>query len=350
MTTTTPTATRNAINSAANGQTVTTSGAGNYLGDLVAWDIADNDGFSAPRTDVAALFHKTGFGPALDADSMNPAKALKKAVRIVPEGRNLIVKAMDRKKSDTSAAFAVYRKRSVEGEKGDKWIPGARIRVTPRGIVALPMEDADTPDPECFKLAEKIAAKANELVTNVTNIELSNALTFAGRRLAYWATYRRKMGGVWFVLGKFALRFRDLLNGLAALGGFYPIIQPLYVDGSGHTEKNVAYAAEGVLEAEMKRLNSELDRAITDGKMRDSTVEKRIDELDDLIARTELYSALLVGKADAIKAKAGKLRGRFEQGLNEGFDEVFGSDVSPAPEPAAAPAPAPSDDLSVFDL
>lgn len=253
---------------------------------------------------------------------MNPAKALKKAVRITPEGRDLIVKQMVKKKSDTSAAFAVYRKFSVEGEKGDNWVPGARIRIVNGVAVALGMAGADGPDPACIPLAEKIAAKTNEMIESVTNTELSNALTHAGRNLAYWATYRRKMGGVWFVLAKFSPSFRELLQGLAQFGGFYPIIQPLFVDNSGHTKKNVSYAAEGVLEAELKRLNTELKRAIDDGKMRETTVEKRIVEVDDLLARADLYSSLLVGRAEDIKAKAVEVKEKFIEGLDFGFDSV----------------------------
>lgn len=60
-----PTATQNAINSAAKGRNVSAGGNGEYLGDLVAWDIADNDGFSANRADVAELFERTGFGAAI---------------------------------------------------------------------------------------------------------------------------------------------------------------------------------------------------------------------------------------------------------------------------------------------
>jgi hypothetical protein len=293
-----------------------------YLGDLIAWDF-EGTGFSVPRADVQALFDACGFENCLPWVDETVAHALSRAPRTnVRKGRGIVVESLDRHKSDTGYAVAVYRKETVEGEVGDEFVAGARVRVDPSTgrAVALPLEGQTTADPRCMSVAQDIADKANEIAFNVVNDELSKALTTAGAR-AMWARFRRNAGGVYFMPAANAERFRNLLDGLEAMGGFYGTVQPIAVDGDGRSLRNASRAAVGSLEDDLTKLTAELKKA-QDGTARESTMEKRIVELDALLARADLYGELLAEKADELKASAAAIKAGFERALS-GEDEVF---------------------------
>lgn len=305
-----------------------------YLGDLVAWDIEADDGFSHRRNVVADLFERHGFYD-LVVRHRDPGSTLHAAIAGVVKGRGIVVKSIDRKRSDTPACLGVYRKVSNQGEVGDDWHKGARVRVdsTTDLAVALPFEGQQVADPACLAVAEKIAGKANELYRSICNVELSTALCEAGRSVM-WAAYRRKLGGVWFVYAAHAQRFRALLDDLEKLGGFYPIVQPVFVDSDQRSAGNVARASEGVLDKALAELEADLTKATAEG-MSDAAIERRVAECAELVSRAELYGSLLAEKADDIAAKVAKIRAGFEQQLSTAGDGFF-DEVLEALGPAAS--------------
>lgn len=310
---------RSAVATAARAGRPTAEG---YLGDLVAWDIQADDGFKHPRAAVADAFERHGFSDLVERQQ-DAGSTLHQAAGSVRKGRGVVVKTIDRKRGDARASLGVYRKESNQGEVGDDFVKGARVRVDRRTdlAVAMPFEGQSQADEECLKVAQAIADKANDLYSNVCNVELSQALCEAGRKV-YWAAYRRKLGGVWFVYADHAPRFRALLDELERMGGFYPIVQPVFVDSDDRSAANVARASEGVLERALRDLESDLARVLSEG-MTDAAIERRIAECAAVASRAELYGSLLAEKADEYREKVQQVRQRLEQALSTAGNGAF---------------------------
>lgn len=298
---------------------------GDFVGDLISWDFGDN-AFSVPRARVREVFERFGFHDCVEAvDEIDPGTALGWTLRSgagVKKGRGIVIDALDAHRKDTPAAVAIYRKETKQGESGDDWVGGARVRIDPTSnrAVALPLEGQSWSDERTAKIAEQVAERANEFIVNVMNTELSLALTAAGRQIL-WAPFRRKKGGAWFVYADNAAVFRGLLDELEKFGGFEPTIEPQFVDGEGRVERNVKRASEYTLEKELVRLKTDLDKAQKDG-MRPSALERRVAECDELLARADLYKSMLREAADGIAKRIDGLKKNFAQEL-DGGDSVF---------------------------
>ena len=300
---------------------------GRFLGDFVAWEFgAGEHEFSSPRDQVHAVFEAHGFGDCIEAGEEDPGTALLRANRVggIVRGRGIVVEPMERPNKDTPAAIAVYKKQTVEGETGDKIAPGARVRIDPatNRAVALPLEGSTTCEPQCLKVAEQIADRCNEILSNVKNKELSVALCLAGRSL-YWAPFRRKVGGAYFVFAAQAPRWRALTDDLEKLGGFLATVQPLFVDGDGRSERNVARASEAAIEHEFAELVAELEDMKT-RRVRQDSIDTQVAKCQELLIRSNLYRESLKERVTTIEARAAALRAEFQALLNPApSDSVF---------------------------
>jgi hypothetical protein len=332
-----------------------------FVGDIVAWEFADDDGFSVPRDVVRAIFERHGFNDCVGDDRSDPANALTRALRAggTKKGRGIVVEPMERKNKDTPAAVAIYVKATNEGETGDDWQGGARVRIDPTTnlAIALPLEGQPNPNPRCFAIAEALAKKANELMDRVTNQELSAALTAAGKQ-TLWAAYRRKCGGVYFIFSSHAPRYRALLDDLEKCSGFWATVQPLFGDSDGRTMRNVTAATEYALEKELSDLREDMEKLKADG-MRQHALDARVVKCQELIVRASLYRTVLAERSDLITKEVEQLRKQFRGELvidDSIFDEIDAQLALDAPAPTAAPikvemkaAPAPAPKVVAVD-
>lgn len=309
--------------------TVGTTSSGRYLGYTVSWDF--HSSFSIKRTDAHAAFENAGFGEFIESDDLNPGTALLSARR-AGGGRALRAEVLERPNKDTPAAIGIYCKHQGDEMHGDDFECGARVRIDPHSdlAVALPLEGQTTADPACLELAERIAKDANRIIVHCLVDEMSDALCRVGRA-CLWANYRDN-GGTWFVYeGTRADKFRDLLAALKQLAQkgfndlgrpnytFRPRVQPLHIVGHSEldalTEANVVESSEATLENELAKLMKDLEKVQKDG-MRASSIEKRIDGCDDLVARATFYKSMLKEAADEIAGRIGAVKVAFEKELS----------------------------------
>lgn len=322
---------------------------GDYIGDQVGWDMAsiltpvdDVDEVAIPRTTVRDIFTTHGFGHVLYRDDeMDAGDALLTATKAsgLRPGKGIVISPM-KPKGDTPASVAVYIKQAKSGEVGDHFHPGARVRInsTTGEYRVRPLEGQVEMEKRCEAVAKRIAAKADQLRTHVCNDELSQLLCDAGRSTR-WTPYRIR-GTVWFVYSSHADRFRALLDDLEQFPGFVSNVTPLFKDSDGRTERNVQRASQRTLESELKELNEQLKKAQDDG-MRKSALENRINECDELLAKAELYSAMLADASKAISEKADALKDQFRQQLDaaaDGTKAAFSTKGKAKPSPKAKKA------------
>lgn len=298
---------------------VSSYGLGGYMGDLVAWQLGD---FKAPRDVVQEIFERCGFAGALDPRLQDPVAALNEAARTGDKGSGIVVKPFARPNKDTPLAFGVYTRTKANGEIGDEWLCGARVRVEGARVVATSPEGKTEleADKQCLKVAVDIAERANLRLDTTLSGELSNAIVEAGRS-CYWASFR-KAGGVYWVHADYAPKFRGLLLALEQLGEFLPTLQPLFGDGEGMTMRNIGIAATSAMEQELEDLAADLVKAEDKG-MRASTLEARELRCQQLVLRAELYREALAGKAEAIGTRLADIHARFGKLLNVNQDAAF---------------------------
>lgn len=284
-----------------------------YMGDLVAWRF---DNFRAPRAKVVDVFRANGFSAFFETDLSDPARALGQAFRSgIDYGRSFIAKPMPKKNKDTAIAIGVYERVAKQGEGGDEWPCGARVRIVNDQAVAMPPEGAIGREP-CIELAKRIAARSNSLMSTVENNELSNAIVFAGAQ-CMWAPFRQA-GGVYWVHERNAARLRRLFDEVESLGGFFATVQPLFGDDEGRTMRNLEGAASSAIAAELASLAVEIENAQL-GKLGKRAVESRIADCHELMIRAELYGAALADKLDGIKKTITEFRAKFGQAIGTDF-------------------------------
>lgn len=270
---------------------------GGYLGDLVAWRFGE---FSAPRRAIVSLFSNLGFQAAFEHDLSDPGRALATAFRAgIDYGRLLVAKPMDRPNKDTEYAVGVYVREPRDGEGGDDFKCGARVRVGADGKVVALEPDGGVPEARCLACAEQIAARANRLVECVENEELSHALVQVGRSLS-WAKFRQS-GGVYWVPAQNAARFRTLFDRLDALDQpLWLTVQPLFGDDAGRTMRNVGGAASAAIAEQIEKLRAELELAKT-GKYGKRGLETRIASCREVVIQANLYSEVLATELGGIE-------------------------------------------------
>lgn len=282
-----------------------------YLGDLVAWtfgDAAEGKEFAVKRERVRQIFLDHGFDPDEVLMGGEAGRMLAWAPRSggIKLGKGQFVKELARPNKDTPLALGVYERTAIKGEAGDDWQPGARVRIVNDIAVAMSPE-GEPAIAGCLKKAEEIAARANFLVENVCNQELSAALVRAGQDCR-WAQFRRGTGGAYWVPPYTAERYRGLLDALEKeRGGFWPIVQPLFGDSEGRTGANVNAAAVAAIVAELAEVSADLERC---DELKQKTLEARVDRCRQIVLRANLYAvalkgdlAKIVGQVEAVSSK-----------------------------------------------
>lgn len=280
---------------------------GGYLGDLVSWSFGR---FIAPRSRVRQAFESHGFAACLDWDLSAPQRALMVATHSgVRYGDTYVARKLERPNKDTPAAFGVYERQATAGEGGDGWECGARVRIdSASGLAVVRPPEGKVEIKGCVEVAEQIARRCNELLGNVENQELSAAVVAAGRSV-YWANFRRAGGAYWVPSGG-APRLRALFDELEGLGQFFPTLQPLFADDGGRTTRNVGFAAEEALRAELEELTADL--ALADGgELKRRGIETRIAHCREVLIRCESYREALSSKADSIAQAIDQLMTKF---------------------------------------
>jgi hypothetical protein len=267
---------------------------GGYLGDLVTWRFG---AFKASRTKVHALFGRLGFESCLAWDLSSPGRALQTAkANGIKYGERIVARTLERPNRDTPVAIGVYERQGKAGEGGDDLVCGARVRIASATNRAIALAPEGKPGlAECLKVAEDIAKRANELIDNVENAELSHALVAAGAE-SYWAPFR-SAGGVYWVPASKADAIRELFDEVEKLGEFYATIQPLFGDDSGRTGRNVSTAAAEAVNAELAEILEGLESAKT-GRLLKKGIQTRVEHCQELMIRLESYRVALAEKAD----------------------------------------------------
>jgi uncharacterized protein YukE len=294
------------------------------IGIEVSWSFGDGNAESVTlnRQVVKNLFIEKGFGDLIE--DVSPSDALVRAARLAPRVRDYKVVEFKRPNKDTPRSFGVYYVTTEEGESGDKFICGARVRIeNDQAVYMYPEEGLE--NTSCMDIAAKMANTANKLSTQVINSDISSALLSIGHSQVFWISRRRNNGGVYYIPnGRLAESFVSLLRAIANLTSnelrgrqFIPQIVEQYPRPL--TMETWEGAAQDDFEAKVDKLISDLTKMNDEGKMRESTINKRIDECDSIIDQAIEYRIFLKDKVEIISEQLKKIQTDFRKGLDENF-------------------------------
>lgn len=289
-----------------------------HIGDLVSWNA---EGIDVPRDKGLAVFEAAGMGvhwPAIE-----PGTALYRGVQNVrpprpkkdAPGPRLDTRAFARPNPDTPVAYGVYQVDPRDGESGDRYTCGARVRVDPNSKVVVAMAPEDEPAiDEALALANRIADEANHLIRFAESRDVTNAMVGVIKVLC--GVPFRTRGGVYLVPPSKCGVWRAMLPGLRELG-----VDPITVDMYDSPLATVAAAtsAKSALEADIAALRDELKKAVTEG-MKKAPLQRRLVACDELSARVDLYRGVLMDTADELLAEAARVR----EGLARELDSAGG--------------------------
>ncbi len=377
------------------------------LGIEVSWSFGhgQSDAVELPRADVRDCFFAAGLDANHYVEAIDEDDALRRAARYAKQSKRIVVRPLARPRKDTPRAYGIYARDERDGEAGDGWKCGARVRMSGLNAVCLPPEGSATSDPDCKQVGDEMAARANVVLDNCQNVDISNALCALGYA-SIWVNRRRNSGGVYLIRSdsdesrERAEKFVKVLKGIAKLSGrhaiggrsarayqFFPQIQEVYPKPL--TMASWGESAREDIEADVRGLIVELGQMSIDGKMRDKTKTARAEEADALIRKAEHLRVFLGSAVEDIAGLLTGIRDGFLKAIGEstaaaktGIDAVMDSveqaactncgrrpDVSgvagcpacevgppdPAPQPAVAPARRgrrrlSEEDLSLFDV
>lgn len=277
-----------------------------FMGVEVNWSFGDGDGVAVkiPREQVRDELVKAGFQRALVMpDEAHQTSDDPKPITIVEAMRTTArlgfgrvqVDKLRAPNPDTPAAFSFKIQEKGDGEKGDQFPMGARVRVDPHTgeAVALPPEGQTqfTID-VCRKAAKRFANIANMMVSHATNRDLSQALLDAVCRVDGIGRIRNRGGSYMIpddVDGNLD-RFVDLLDAIrdatadAGLSHrFIPDVEPKYSD-----PLSVAMWQRRAVEdfaTDIEKLIADLQTANDPAQnMRTGTIEARRDQVISLFS------------------------------------------------------------------
>lgn len=297
------------------------------MGADFCWSFGNGDARACmlPRQDVRQVFSDCGFDPSL-IETMDASEAIIRAARLMSTRKRIIVKQMERPNRDTPRAFGVYWLTPRDGESGDDIVCGARVRVdSGESAVCMPPTDRDE-IPLCMQVGDEMVRIVDELIRNVFNRDVSQALLAVGTKLG-WLNRRRNKGGVYYLNRHSAERFSALLMRLKRMTNtrdpdeqFIPHITEQYAKPM--TIESWSGAARDHYTSKTKRLVSELDRMFKDGKMRDATITARANECDALLVEAQQYKSFMRGELIPLEIRLKKIQGAFAKALAEGNEAV----------------------------
>lgn len=285
-----------------------------HLGDIVSYDAT---ALRVKRTELREIFEAHGHSDLIP-NEIEPSNALSRAAgKPLPKG--LITKAFGKPRKDTSYAVGIYLQVAKDGEAGDSITCGARVRVEHGSAVPLAPEGCD-PIPECFEVAERIARDANELIhfAETTDVTAAVVSVITG---PYRGIAMRRRGGVYFVRPEFSAAWQALAMGLARYG-FKDLSYPMA--GDGRSQKAAAHMVKHSLEQELADLRKQLSE-MDDGPRgtRDSTVEKRVAECEELVSKAELYESILGDWLGEVRLGIDRVKGAFQRREKLEADDLF---------------------------
>ena len=296
------------------------------IGVEVSWSFGDGDAeaVTLDRESIKSLFASYGFDVIED---VTPSDALVRAARMAPRVRDISIKEFKRPNKDTPRSFGIYSVSSEDGESGDKFVCGARVRIESGVVVNAEPEESSGID-KCREIAYEMAETANKLIISVINADISNALLQIGHRHLYWISRHRNHGGVYYINNNpdaemFVSLLRDLETRTSAFSRsqqFIPQITEMYPRLL--TMHTLEGATQDNFESEIDRLTKDLDLMRKEGKMRDSTIEKRADECDNIINQAYKYKMFLKEKLEIISTRLREIQSDFRKALEEGDKEV----------------------------
>lgn len=268
------------------------------LGAAVSWDFGDGDACAVmvPRTAVRRALAENGFDDKLIED-LDAGECIRRAKRLVPRSGH-VVKEMPRHKKDSPIVVGIYKHEARDGEVGDEFPPGARVRVnsiTGRAE-CFPPEGGSFIE-SCRERGEAMANIANEMLTNVINKDVSQALL---RTVFSAGAFKERFnkGGTYYIpAGEQAQRFVQLLDDIAKLTAgnifaerFHPHVTIQFAEPC--TEASWRNSAAYSLEKELNGLMKDLTKIKKDG-MRTSSIEGRAEQLESLLGRAKMYRGIL---------------------------------------------------------
>lgn len=334
----------------------------NFMGVEVNWSFGDGDGVAVqiPREQVRDELVKAGFPRALVMpDESHQTKADLKPITIVAAMRTTArlgfgrvqVDKLQAPNPDTPAAFGFKVQEKGEGEKGDRFPMGARVRIDPHTgeAVALPPEGQTTFTIKvCEQAAKRFAKIANMMVSHATNRDLSQALLDAVCRVDGIGRIRNR-GGSYMIPddsdGNLD-RFVDLLDALrdataneSLAHRFIPDVEPKYSD-----PLSVAMWQRRAVEdfaTDIESLLNDLRTANDPNEnMRTSTIEKRRDDVVSLVARANRMRETLAENLSEITTLLNGLKTDFDAALKAALADANAADSALAAASDAAKAKA----------
>lgn len=269
------------------------------LGAAVSWDFGDGDcdAVQLPRDNVRQAFADNGFDPALIIDP-DPAECMRRSRAQFYKKGGHVVREIPKKHKDSPIVFGIYLRDAQEGEGGDKFLPGARMRVnhdTGR-VVCLAPEGGDF-IASCKEVGDRFTERANMLLNNVVNKDVSDALLRCAFQCGAFKERFNKGGTYYLPTSDNAKRFIRLLDALAALTQgkpfaeqFHPHVTVQFAEPC--TEATWQNSAAYSMEKELQGLMKDLAKIKKDG-MRTSSIEARADQVKGLLDRAKMYASIL---------------------------------------------------------
>lgn len=297
----------------------------------------DAEAIKIPRADLKHIFEEQGFHGFVH-ETLDIETAIGRAKgRPLPKGMR--VDMFQKHNDDTSVAFGVYKKQHGQGESGDAFLCGARIRVE-QGIAVAHAPEGMMAEPQCLEVATRIAKDANELVTFAETVDVTTAAKDVVMTELHGLAMKSR-GGLYFVRPMAGEQWQKLAEKLSPFGfvdlGF-PMTEGVAAQRAAH------HAVKTGLEQKLAELRDKV--AHFDDKTRASNVQSRIADADALVSEVTLYAEILgdwtakltasvaTVKACALRAADGDFT--FHGDLDEDEDEA----------PAATPAPESTPDVS----
>lgn len=311
-----------------------------FLGVEVSWDLGEYArDVTIPREQFEQLFLDAGAPPEMFTPKPTPENSLPRACRIgwsialKIDPKIIKVTQLSRTENDSSLAFAVLYRISVEGEK-DRWETGARVRIE-QGIAQVrpPAEMQHFPSRDAERWAQACADYANERSYTAFNADVSDALVQFGNYLG-WVS-RRQSGGVYFLPGTLGEAFMQVLDGLERLAErddrqyFEGNSTPQYADP--RTLQTWKRRTVGTFEDEIKRLTTKLKDMTSRDNVRVSSFDNRTTECALLVTRAQQYASVLQDQLDPLREQLELLKSQFgdaQQKLSEAKsrgDDAFSS-------------------------
>lgn len=298
----------------------------------------DAEQISISRRDLKDIFESEGFSGFVP-EEMDPVAALARA-KGRPLPRGIKVDMFVRPNAGTPVSYGIYRKVGVDGEKGDSFLCGARVRVNKSSgtIVALP-PDGEQAHPECLEVANAIAADANKLITFAETVDVTTAAKDVVMGALHGMAMRSR-GGLYFVRPDAGDRWRKLAAKLE-IHGFIDLGFPMHAGVAA--QKAAQHSVKTGLEAKLAEIRDRITEF--SAKTRDSNVKGKIEDCERIASEAELYAEILGDWKASLLAQVADAKQKCQRKLaGDDADFTFASDPEPVVSPPAvkaAPAAAP---------